>query len=290
MRVGTGSLTVVVAVACLVAGGLTSTASNAAAMTRTGHAATGIIINPFLIYYGWIPRRTATLQNLANRMRGYPVVVLGSGDELPVNHELSACRRLMFDLPHVVWYGYVDIGVTGGQPRHTLPSIKAELKAWRRLGVKGVLVDCAGPSYGVTPSRLRWTVTVAHRLSLRVLVNAFTPSVALYAKLARGDAWLAENWAISNDKTVPASQEDVSALALLRKRGIPIWMTATGSKAPLSESEIKPWIPSTVSRVGGIAMAVSGPHYSSVSNSIVPASWISNILRNDATPRSASHK
>ncbi|MHB1956663.1 MAG: hypothetical protein ACYCOU_23270, partial [Sulfobacillus sp.] len=69
------------------------------------------------------------------------------------------------------------------------------------------------------------------------------------------------------------------ALALLKKRGIPIWMTATGAKAPVSESEIKPWILSTLARVGGAAMAVSGPNYSSTSNAVVPAPWIARIVR-----------
>ena len=278
------------AVACLVAGGLTSTAGNAAAMTKTSQVVARVIIHPFLIYYGWIPRQSTPLQHLADRMRSYPVIVLGSGVELPADHEVSACRRLLSDLPQATWYGYVDIGVTGGQPSHTLPTIKAELKAWRRLGAKGVLIDCAGPSYGVTPGRLRWAVTAAHALSLRVLVNAFTPTVALHAGLTRGDAWLAENWAVSSGKSVPSSQEAVPALALLKKKGIPIWMTATGSKAPLSESEIKPWILATMFRVGGVAMAVSGPHYSSESNSVVPESWIERILRNDTAPRPGSHR
>ena len=291
MRARVRSLTAAAAIACLVAGGLTSTAGDAAAaaaMTRHSHAAARTVIKPFLIYYGWVPHQPAALRRLADRMRGYPAVVLGSGAELPANHELTACRRLLFDLPQVIWYGYIDIGVTGGQPDHTLSAIKSELKAWRRLGVKGVLLDCAGPSYGVTPGRLRWAVAVAHSLALRILVNAFTPTVALSAGLTRGDAWLAENWAVSSGKSVLPSQEAVPELALLKKRGIPIWMTATGSKAPLSESEIKPWILSTVSRVGGVAMAVSGPRYSSESNSLIPASWIANILRNDVAPHPTS--
>ncbi len=212
-------------------------------------------------------------------MRGYPVIVLGSGVELPAHGESSACRRLLRDLPRVDWYGYVNIGVTGGQPDHAPAFIRAELKAWRRLGAKGVLLDCAGPSYGVAPPRLRWSVAAAHALSLHVLLNAFTPGVALRAGLTKGDAWLAENWAVSGGRSVPPTQETVPALALLKKRGIPIWMTATGAKAPVSESEIKPWILSTLARVGGAAMAVSGPNYSSTSNAVVPAPWIARIVR-----------
>jgi|GEM_PF-4595431 len=95
---------------------------------------------------------------------------------------------------------------------------------------------------------------------MRARVRSLTAAAAIACLVTGGLTSTAGNAATMTKHSHAATRTIINPfLNLLR-------MTATGSKAPLSESEIKPWILSTVSRVGGMAMAVSCPHYSSESN------------------------
>jgi len=239
---------------------------------------TGGPVKPFLIYYGWIPTSLVLRREFAERIAGYPLVVLGSGLEWSRNPDHGAARSLIHGVRGTRFVGYVDIGMTHGQPRHSLASVRTALTDWRAMGVQGILLDCAGPDYGVSSNRLRAVVAWAHRQHLTVLVNAFNPQAVLDVGLHSGDGWLAENWVISAG--VPdAATEGFSwtALPLVRKRGIVIWMTATDNRAP-GEKWVRQWVPKTVNRIHGSWIAVSGPQYSSTSNAIVPVAWIRQSL------------
>lgn len=231
-------------------------------------------VMPFLIYYGWIPHRPGPFWRLARAMRGYPVVVLGSGDEWPSSGDAGPTARLIRAMPAVAFYGYVNIGVTDGQPHHSFAVMQKDFQAWHAMGATGVLLDCAGPDYGVTPERLARAVAMAHQADLRVLVNAFEPRAVLAAGLHSGDAWLAENWVVAGGEPDARTQGfDWSALRILKRRGTAIWMTATAAGPP-NRSWVNRWVPETERLVGGSAIAVAGPDYSSRSNAVVPAGWL----------------
>lgn len=235
-------------------------------------------VQPFLIYYGWIPHQPAAFRRFAASVEGYPVVVLGSGDEWPTSGDEGPTIALIQQFPRTTFYGYVDIGMADGQPHHPPRVLQADFYQWHRIGARGVLLDCAGPDYGVSPARLRWAVQAAHQAGLRVLVNAFEPRVVLSAGLQSGDAWLAENWVVADGVPDATTQGfDWSALSALKARGIAIWMTATDRQPP-SRAWVTQWVLATVHAVGGQAIAVAGPDYSSQSNAVVPAVWILSAL------------
>lgn len=234
---------------------------------------------PFLIYYGWIPTNPHQFLSFAQSLKGYPIVILGSDDEWHSSGDLAATEELIKVLPKVTFYGYVDIGVTDGQPNHSLTTISLYLKQWRKIGARGVLLDCAGPDYGVSHTRLVNSVQGAHDNHLRVLVNSFNPGAVLSIGLRHGDAWLAENWIIQSGAVVNAEQqgENLTALPLLRQHHIMIWMTATDSRPP-DALWVALWSERTVKAIQGQAIAVAGPYYSSRSNAVVPAQWIVNTV------------
>lgn len=244
-------------------------------------SSTGKGVRPFLIYYGWIPHRDKEFNGLLLKMRDYPVVVLGSGDEWASSGDWGAAKMLIHKMPNTRFYGYVNIGVTDHQPDHGLSYIKQALKAWASMNARGVLVDCAGQDYGVSPQRLRVIVALAHRNRLLVVINSWNPESALHAGLRSGDAWLAENWAIADGHRVNARQEgeNFTPLPELRARHIAIWMTATDDLPP-KLAWVRYWVRMTVDRVHGVAIGVAGPNYSSQTNAVVPASWISRALDN----------
>ncbi len=235
-------------------------------------------VAPFLIYYGWIPGGAAQ-RTLAKQFAGYPVVVLGSGEEwsgrgtdhAQAVHVIAAERGTSF-------YGYVNLGRTNGQPAHSLDYIGRALRAWRAMGARGVLLDCAGPDYGVSRGRLRAAVRIAHRSGLRVLVNAWDPSAVIGVGLTSHDAWLAENWVTGDGKVVAKQAADWPALRRLAAHGIAVWMTATDDRPPGS-AWVDAWAPHTALTVGGNAIAVSGAQYSSRSNAVVPADWVTQALQ-----------
>lgn len=235
-------------------------------------------IRPLLIYYGWVPSGRAAFRRMAAAMAAYPVVVLGSGEEwtgVQSNH-LEVGRMIATDR-RTAFYGYVNLGVAGGQPDHPLAYVERALRAWRAMGVRGVLLDCAGRDYGVSRLRLGAAVRAAHALSLRVLVNAWDPADVVHAGLRPGDAWLAENLVVADGRPQPHGAADWAALHMLRAGKIEIWMTATDASPP-DRAWIQTWMPRTAARVGGSLIGASGPEYSTRSNAIVPASWIKAAL------------
>lgn len=237
-------------------------------------------VTPFLIYYGWIPQTRSHEDQWIRKVSGYRIIVLGGGDEWIASGDKVACAHVIKALPHTTFYGYVDIGVTDHQPDHTLTVIGRDLRAWKKLGVQGVLLDCAGASYGVSQSRLRTAVGLAHDQDLKVLLNSWNPQTALVAGLRRNDGWLAENWVIDQGRVVnpSSSQENLTMLPRLRAKHIAIWMTATDSAAP-SPTWAQNWAWVTVSRIHGQYIAVAGPDYSSHSNKVLScASWVYEFI------------
>lgn len=142
------------------------------------------------------------------------------------------------------------------------------------MGVKGGLLDCAGPDYGVRRARVALAVSQAHRLGLHVLVNSLYPRAALGVGLWPGDAWLAENWIVTTGRpNRDQSGVDWHGLSLLKRYGIAVWMTATASSPPMRRWVIY-WASQTAHRIGGSHIAVAGPRYSSHTNFAVPEAWL----------------
>ncbi len=244
---------------------------------RAQHASQVRGVTPFVVYYGWIPWQRARFARLAAEIGAYPVVILGSGDEWRSGGDLGAAKRLIRVDRASQFYGYINLGVTGGQPGHSFADLRRALVAWKRMGTVGVLLDCAGPDYGVSRTRLARAVRLGHAFGLRLLVNAWNPAAVVGVGLRRTDAWLAENWAVAQGRPYPAIEENLAGLRAVERAGIPVWMTATGSRPP-SRTDVFPWVAATRSRVNGVAIAVSGPDYSSRSNAVVPAAWIRQAI------------
>lgn len=157
------------------------------------------------------------------------------------------------------------------------------VKEWAALGVKGILLDDAGPDFGVSPNRLRSVIRLVHAWHLRVIVNAWDPAAVIAVGLTPGDGYLAENWAVAAGKTsTPPAQ--AAALADIRQHHIAIYMTATTAHAPTTPQIVIHAARATFSLVPGHYLAVAGPHYSSTSNAIVPASWVAAGLAAASLP------
>ncbi|PWI54884.1 hypothetical protein [Sulfoacidibacillus thermotolerans] len=231
-------------------------------------------VKPFLIYYGWIPENQHRLLKFSRTIQGYSAVVLGSGDEWSQNNEIHSIQKLESWLPQIRWYGYISIGVTNGEPHHTDEQIEREIVLWKKLHVSGILLDCAGPSYGVDAARRTFALNEVHRAKLHALVNVYTPSVLLSLHPMKGDAWLAENWVISNGRSGINPEQEWWAIPKIKQHGWGIWMTATGTHAPQNRNTVRQWVYDTTKKVKGTMIAIAGENYSSQSNWVVPASWI----------------
>ncbi len=235
-------------------------------------------VRPFLIYYGWIPHRPSQFDHLAETMVQYPVVILGSHEEWSKDPDNSPAATLIHRDRRTAFYGYVDIGVTHGQADHTTEYLHAALIEWRKMGAAGVLLDCAGPDYGVTRHRLKTVIAIAHHDGLRVRVNAFDPQALCDAGLRPGDGWLAENWVVAAGRDDRFTQGfDWPSVSVVLRHHIAVWMTATDSRPP-SWMWVQTWVPQTARALKGSWIAVGGPQYSSQSNSVVPAAWIIQAL------------
>ena len=226
---------------------------------------------PFAIDYGWLPQQQKHLNSYAKSLQGYRVVVLGSGDENPKNEEIPSIRYLQKALPMTKWYGYISIGVTQGEPDYSYSAIEKWIQEWKALHVQGILLDCAGPSYGTNEARRVWAMNAVHRAGITVLMNAFNPSALFALHPHKGDAWLAENWVISNGKPTGNQGQEWWAIPKMKQRGWQIWATATGATFPTNQAAIRDWAIQTIAKIHSVMLSVSGPNYASVSNRIVPA-------------------
>lgn len=225
---------------------------------------------PFVVYYGWIPQQYKRLVYFEKWLKGYRVVVLGDGDENPKNGEVSAIRELQRMLPGIQWYGYISIGVNHGEPDYSYLEIEKRIQEWKQLQVKGILLDCAGPSYGTTEARRAWAMNAVHLAGMHVVMNAFTPSALFSLKPKLGDAWLAENWVISNGKPTGNQGQEWWAISKMKQRGWQVWATATGASFPTNKKYISDWVLATDRKIHPDMISISGQNYGSVSNRVVP--------------------
>ena len=108
-------------------------------------------------------------------LQGYRLVILGSGDENPKNGEIPSIRELQTMLPTTKWYGYISIGINHGESDYSYLAIEKRIQEWKQLHVNGMLLDCAGPSYGTSEARRAWAMNAVHLAGMHVLMNAFTP-------------------------------------------------------------------------------------------------------------------
>ena len=235
-------------------------------------ASHSVALQPFAIDYGWIPRQHHHLVAYAKLLNGYRVVVLGSGDENLKNGEIPSIRELQKMLPTTKWYGYISIGVNHGEPNYSYSGIEKRIQEWKQLHVNGILLDCAGPSYGTSQARRAWAMNAVHLAGMHIVMNAFTPSVLFSLKPLQGDAWLAENWVISNGKPTGSQGQEWWALSKMKQRGWQVWATATGASFPTNKKDIRDWVVETDKKIHPAMISISGPNYASVTNRLVPAS------------------
>ncbi len=120
-------------------------------------------LQAFAIDYGWIPQQHNQLVAYAKLLQGYRLVILGSGDENPKNVEIPSIRELQTMLPTTV------------NPIIPNSAIEKRIQEWKQLHVNGMLLDCAGPSYGTSEARRAWAMNAVHLAGMHVLMNAFTP-------------------------------------------------------------------------------------------------------------------
>jgi hypothetical protein len=232
---------------------------------------------PFLIYYGWFSQNSTVLAQQARAMEKYSVVVIGSGLENAVNPDFNAARTVIGEDSATAFYGYISIGKASGLPNYSRAAIAQRAKEWAAIGVKGILLDDAGPDFGVSQGRLQSVISMVHALHLHVIVNSWDPAAVIDVGLAPGDGYLAENWAIAAGK-VSTPPVEARALAEIKQQHIAVYMTATNAQAPTTPQAVIHDARATLSLVEGNYMAVAGPNYSSTSNRIVPERWVASGL------------
>ena len=148
----------------------------------------------FLIYYGWIPTAPVEKCQFDRVLSSMQCVVLGAGLAIPQHPNYVTARGFIQSHPIIHFYGYISVGMSLDQPRHNMQEIVQSARQWYKLGAQGILLDCAGPDYGVTPFRLRSCVHALHQEGLHVIVNAWNPHACLAVGLTPEDGYLEENW------------------------------------------------------------------------------------------------
>jgi hypothetical protein len=190
---------------------------------------------PFAIYYGWpsyINGAHSKVARAISAFDGYRMVVFGDDTATPDGDPLAAPIMAGVAARGGVPYGYVTVGAADGEPNHSLGELRERLDAWRRLGARGVLLDCAGADYGVTRARFDAVVRYTHSLGLSVLANAWNPDDVLARSLTMGpgDGYLGENDVLSDGQFLsPATYKPKLAkmAAYKAKLGITLYETAT---------------------------------------------------------------
>lgn len=235
-------------------------------------------IKPFLIYYGGLPVHKSHLRQFVHRIDGYSVVVLGTGLDHP------AAMRAIIQLEKknhksTRFYGYISIGVTHGGGNKSYNEVKRGLESWKKGGAYGILFDTAGPDFGVTKTRLRTMVQIAHSEGLSVLINSWYPEAVLGVGLTKFDGYLAENWYMS-DGRIRSTPPGASYIRQVRRSGIPVYMTATGATTitSLHQPTLQNWILGTHRIARGQYIAISDENYSADTDYILPSTTIKHIL------------
>ncbi|MDQ0677395.1 hypothetical protein QFZ30_000777 [Arthrobacter pascens] len=190
---------------------------------------------PFAVYYGWPSYVNGADGDVARAIAafdGYGVVVFGDDTATQAGDALAAPIMAGIAARGGEPYGYVTIGVSHGEPDHSLEELRARLDTWRRLGARGVLFDCAGADYGVSRDRFDATVKYAHSLGLSVLANAWDPDDVLAHSVTMGaeDGYMGENDVLSDGQFLAPAiyQPKLAKMAAYKaKLGITLYETAT---------------------------------------------------------------
>lgn len=198
---------------------------------------------PLAVFYGWpslVNGSRGDVVRAADDFARFEVAILG--DDMPtpagdprgpaVAEALAGRCRL---------YGYLSVGWGRGQPCWSEPEIGRRLGAWAAWGVEGVLLDCAGRDFGVSPTRLARACAAARDWSLRIAINAWDPDdvAAAGAALWPGDAVLAENDVLRHGAFRPRRTYRDRLGRLERVRGdleVALWAIGTTSERAALQS------------------------------------------------------
>lgn len=197
---------------------------------------------PLAIFYGWpslVNGSGGNVERAAAQFAPFDAAVLG--DAIPTADSDPRARAIAERVSGTCrLHGYLSLGRGAGQPALSARGVRARLRLWARWGVEGVLLDCAGRDFGVSPARLADAVADAHDCSLHVAVNAWEPFDVLgsRAELGAGDALLAENDVLRHGAVRPPSayKARLARIELARRElGVAVWAVGTsGPVAPAS--------------------------------------------------------
>lgn len=195
-----------------------------------------LLPGPLSIFYGWpslVNGAGGDPGRAAEEFARFEAVVFGDATPTVAGDPRGAAvaRRLQ---GRCRVYGYLSLGTGPGQPDWALADIRRRLAAWAEWGADGVLLDCAGRDFGVTPDRLALGIDAVHQLEMDAVVNAWDPEdlVASGGRFGPSDGYLAENDVLRHGvlRPVSAFTRRLGAVDRLRRcLGIRIWATATTS-------------------------------------------------------------
>ncbi len=236
-------------------------------------------VKPFLIYYGGLPTAEKQANAFVKRLVGYSVVVLGTGLNDPTIASKIIHLGQKSSQP-IRFYGYISIGVTHQAGNLSESTVRSRLLQWKNIGANGVLYDTAGPDFGVSHKRLERLIKMAHQTGLQVIVNSWYPQALLDAGLTVSDGYLAENWYVSDGRlrSVPSG---AAYIQLLKRQGIPIYMTATGAARinAISPTTLRAWIAGSQKVAAGEFIAIADENYSADSDYIEPAATLKKLIQ-----------
>lgn len=155
------------------------------------------------IYYGWpslVNKAKKKIKAAVKTFKAYDVVVLGDSLEFPQftkakrqfpnpgckqnSHKDHDFTKKLIKLlkPKTKVYGYVAIGgentnrkCSGVPTPLTIPQMKAQIKAWKAMGVAGIFLDEAEYGFGTTRTVQNTAVDFVRRKKLKVFINGFHP-------------------------------------------------------------------------------------------------------------------
>lgn len=207
----------------------------AEASRGSGTPAEASQVRPFAIYYGWpsyVNGAHGDVDKAVAAFDGYGIIVFGDDTATQEGDPLSAPIMAGLAARGGEPYGYITLGVIDGEPNHSMEELRGRLDVWQRLGVQGMLLDCAGADYGVSRARFDEVVRYSHSLGLRVLANAWNPDdvLARSATMGPGDGYLGENDVLSDGQFLSPQtyRPKLAKMAAYKKKlGITLYETAT---------------------------------------------------------------
>jgi hypothetical protein len=241
-----------------------------------GHPEQAAAIRPFAIYYGWPSYVNGARGDVARAVAafdGYGVVVFGDDTATEEGDPLAAPIMAGVAARGGDPYGYVTLGVSDGEPHHSLAELRERIDAWRRLGARGMLLDCAGADYGVTRARFDAVVQYVHSLGLHVLANAWDPDdvLARSATMGPGDSYLGENDVLSDGRFLAPAiyRPKLARMAAYKARlGITLCETATSRDLQYAGT-LAEQVLAVLQRYNIDAFHLTDPVYSSADNVLI---------------------